>query len=82
MQFEECEISGNLVAEGITGQFWILEGAWNYLERVTPTAAGPKVEKIGCFCDEDDAMIVAGLLDNGDTDAFQMFLNGEITQGE
>ena len=78
MEFEREELSGHLRSNGITGDFWILELAWTYLERVTPTPAGPNIEKLGTFHDVEDAKIAASLLDNGDTEAYQMFLDGQL----
>lgn len=63
MDFRECEISGQLVADGNKGQYWINEGAWTHLERVTPTPAGPEIQKLGTFNDVELATDEANKLD-------------------
>jgi len=64
LDFEENELSGHLVANGKKGQYWITVLAWTYLERVTPTMAGPRIEKFGHFDTIKDAMAEAEKLDN------------------
>ncbi len=55
IDWEECELSGNLKADGKKGQYWIMAEAWTYVELVNPTPAGPKVEKAGSFNSVEDA---------------------------
>ena len=63
LEFEECEQSGNLKAEGIKGQYWMMTEAWTYVELVNPTPAGPKVEKVGTFNDVEDAKNFVNVFD-------------------
>ena len=49
----ECELSGNLKADGKKGQYWIMAEAWTYVELVNPTPAGPKVKRIREALGED-----------------------------
>ena len=64
MEWNECEVSGQLKAEGVKGQYWIDDQAWTYLELVTVDAAGPRIEKVGSYTDLDAAKKGAGIYDN------------------
>lgn len=59
MEFEECEVSGHMRASGEKGEYWVMEEAWTYLERINPTPAGPKVEQLGTFNTPAEAMEAA-----------------------
>ena len=65
LEFEEHDESGHLHAEGIKGQYWILDVdlAWTYLQRVNIDAAGANVEKLGTFNSIEDAIEEANTLD-------------------
>lgn len=63
MEWSECPLSQHLKAEGDKGQYWIMEEAYIYLERVTPSPAGIDIEKLGNFYDIDDAKRAAGIID-------------------
>lgn len=64
LEFEECEVSGHLRAMGEKGEYWVMDdGAWTYLQRVTPTAAGPLVLKLGTYYDFEEAKVVAEQFD-------------------
>jgi hypothetical protein len=41
LNFKECPISGQLVAQGEKAQYWIEDGAWVHLYRVEVTTNGP-----------------------------------------
>lgn len=63
LRFAKCEISGHLKADGKKGQYWIMDGAWTYLQRVTPTDMGPALEALGPYHSIDDAILDANLID-------------------
>jgi hypothetical protein len=63
LEFIECDISGQLKADGIKGQYWIDEGAWTHMVRVTTTHAGPEIQKLGAYHSVEDAMKEANELD-------------------
>lgn len=63
LRFAKCPISGHLKAEGKKGQYWIMDGAWKYLTRVTPTEDGPVIEKRGTFYEIDAAILTANEID-------------------
>ena len=46
IEWEECELSGNLKADGKKGQYWIIDQAWTYVDLVNPTPAGPTVKRL------------------------------------
>jgi len=58
MDWELCELSGHLRGIG-AGDYWIIEGAWVYLQKVEPTAAGPKVIELGSFYSVEPAKAAA-----------------------
>ena len=66
LEFEECEISGNLRANGSHGTYWLMSEAWSYLELVTPTPAGPKIEKLGSFDSDEEAIEEANRFDTAE----------------
>ena len=66
LEFEECELSGNLRANGDKGTYWLMSEAWSYLELVTPTPAGPKIEKLGSFNNDEDAIDEANRFDTAE----------------
>jgi len=63
MEWTECEVSGQLKAEGVKGQYWIDDCCWSYLELVTVDAAGPRIEKLDCYAGLDGAKKGAELYD-------------------
>ena len=46
MNFNKCKISGQLVAQGDKGQYWIDCGAWVYLKISGVNELGPFVDKL------------------------------------
>lgn len=64
LDFEECETSGNMRADGNKGTYWMITEAWTTVELVKPTPAGPKVEKVGVFNDAEDAIKFTNTFDN------------------
>ena len=64
MEFIKCKLSGHLKADGLKGQYWILSHVWIYLERVTPSANGPIVERLGTFTSTEKAKLQAEELDS------------------
>ena len=67
MEFKRNEISGQLVADGERGQYWIDEQAWTYVTMVYVDKTGPKVDKIGTFNNVEDAIkFCNGVEDNED----------------
>jgi len=63
LEFVKCAISGHLKADGKKGQYWIMDGAWKHMKRVTPTDMGPKVECFGSYYEIDDAIKDANEID-------------------
>ena len=59
--WEKCEVSGQLKAEGVKGQYWIDEKAWSYLSIVSVDSTGPYISKLGQFHDINEAKEVAQL---------------------
>jgi len=45
LNFKECPVSGQQVAQGEKAEYWIEDGAWVHLYRVEVTTNGPKVTK-------------------------------------
>jgi len=64
LEWEECDKSGRLIANGDIGQYWIDEQAWTYLTLVTTDFAGINQEKIGTFNTVDDAKEYAEAYDS------------------
>ena len=63
MEFKECEISGQLVADGEKGQYWIDDSKGVELIRVTSTYAGPDSVTLARVSTVDDAVDIANRLD-------------------
>lgn len=68
MEFETCEISGQLKAEGERGQYFVNEQAFTYVKIVTVDAEGPNIESIGCFTTVEDAIEYINVYDKGEGD--------------
>ncbi len=68
MNFEECEVSGQMFARGTKGDYWIEEGAWCKLTIVKVDAAGPNLSKIGTYNTLEDAITAANLFDESEVD--------------
>ena len=65
LEFEEEELSGQLVVVGARGTYWLECGAWCYLTLVTSDAAGPITNKLGTFAIVEDAISYAQEFDLG-----------------
>ena len=63
MEFKECEISGQLVADGEKGQYWIDDSKGIELIRVIATAAGPYSVTLARVSTVEDAVDIANRLD-------------------
>ena len=63
MEFTECEESGQLVATGDKGQYWINEDEFVELARMIPTPAGPDSVMLGVFKTVECAIKTANQLD-------------------
>jgi hypothetical protein len=63
LEWTECRVSGQWKAEGVKGQYWIDDCSWSYLEIVTVDAAGPRIERIDCYVDLEEAKKGAELHD-------------------
>lgn len=64
LDFEECEFSGHLRANGSKGEYWIMDEVEVYVERMTPVPHGIVTERIGGEFDTiDDAKAFAELED-------------------
>lgn len=63
MEFKECEISGQLVADGEKGQYWIDDSKGVELIRVIATAAGPDSVTLARVSTVEDAVDIANRLD-------------------
>lgn len=55
MNFKECKISGQLVAQGDKGQYWIEELAWFYLTQVYVDNSGPFISELGGYRSLEEA---------------------------
>lgn len=67
MDFKRNEISGQLVADGEKGQYWIDEKAWTYVKMVYVNKNGPEIIKLGKFNDAEQAIeFCNGVEDNED----------------
>lgn len=63
MEFTECEESGQLVAGGCLGQYWIDEQKSVELTRVTSSPAGPRSVLLARCKTVEDAKDIANRLD-------------------
>ena len=63
LEFTECEESGQLVATGDKGQYWVYEGHMVELTRVIATPAGPESKVLGLFKTVECAIKTASQLD-------------------
>ena len=63
MEFEECETSGDLVADGERGVYVIIDGFWSFLSIETSDYAGENSTPLGAFKTAKEAMAHAELHD-------------------
>ncbi len=68
LNFEECEISGQMFARGIKGQYWINQQVWSHLMIVRVGKDGPYLEKISTYDTLEDAVAAANVFDNSEID--------------
>ncbi len=66
IEFEQCDVSGQLFCNAKRGQYWIDGGAWSGLCIVSVDKAGPNIKKLGVFNTADDAKKYADDYDNGE----------------
>lgn len=64
MEFEEDELSGNLIASGTRGDYLLFECVWTTVELAIPDAAGLNTEPLGAFSSLDDAKQFCNTFDN------------------
>jgi len=67
LNFKKHEASGQLMATGKNGQYWIEDAAWAYLTAISYTEKGPVVSKPETFDSIEDAQIVAAKLEKNAT---------------
>ncbi len=63
LEFTECEESGQLVATGDKGQYWINEDKYVELTRMIPTPAGPDTVMLARCKSVEEAEDIANRLD-------------------
>ena len=66
MEFTECEVSGQLKAEGCMGQYWIDEQKNVELTRVTSSPAGPRSVMLARCKTVEEAKEIAERLDKAE----------------
>jgi len=64
LNFEKCDISGQLKAEGNKGQYWIEEMAFTYVKLLEIISKrGPVITNIGTFNTVEDALEFVEIFD-------------------
>lgn len=64
MQFEEDDMSGNLIATGNRGEYLLYTQLWTGVDLTTFDAAGPNTERLGAFNNLEDAKQFCNTFDN------------------
>lgn len=66
MNFKECKISGQLVAQGDKGQYWIEDLGWAYLKSIEIGINGPIVEDLDTYNSVEEAKQAAEAYDKAE----------------